>query len=56
MMVFHRVSTVEELHHFHLDGPFQFCRKVLNSNVRRCYSTIYDLSPQKLGTDAFDLV
>lgn len=56
LMSFHEVNTVEELHHFHLDGPFEFCRKVLNSKVKRCYSKISDLSAQKLGMDAFDLV
>jgi tRNA (mo5U34)-methyltransferase len=56
LMEFLQVGTVEEVHHFALDGPFEFCRKLLNSKVRRCHSTIYDLTPQKLGTEAFDLV
>jgi tRNA (mo5U34)-methyltransferase len=56
LSAYHRVRTVEEIQYFHLDGPFEFCRKVLNSKVKRCHATIYDLSPQKLGRDAFDLV
>jgi tRNA (mo5U34)-methyltransferase len=56
MMDSHNVNSVEELHHYHLDGPFQFCREALNSKVKRCYSTIYDLSPQKLGVSGFDVI
>lgn len=56
LMKHHRVSTVEEVQHFHLDGPFEFCRKILKSKVRRCHSTVYDLSAQKVGTDKFDFV
>ena len=56
LMDYHRVTTVEEVQHFHLDGPFEFCRKILKSNVRRCHSTVYDLSPQKVGAEQFDLV
>ena len=56
LMAFHEVGSVEEVQHFHLDGPFDFCRKLLHSQVRRCHSTIYDLSPEKLGTAGFDLV
>src|SRR6202008_984093 len=35
---------------------FKFCHRVLNSRVQRCFSTIYDLSEEKLGRDNFDLV
>lgn len=55
-MAFHQATTIDEVHHFHLDGPFEFCRRILNSKVRRCYSTIYDLSAQKVGVDGFDLI
>lgn len=48
-------TTPDEIYSFLLDGPFQFCRKVLGSQVKRCYSNIYDLSSQKTGGD-FDLV
>ncbi|MEW5859434.1 MAG: DUF1698 domain-containing protein [Cyanobacteriota bacterium] len=56
LMDYHQVNTIEDVQYLHLDGPFEFCRKVLNSNVKRCHSTIYDLSPQKLEIEAFDLV
>ena len=49
--------TPEQLYHYLLEGPFRFCAKLLGSNVRRVYSSIYDLSPTKLGvTEGFDLV
>jgi tRNA (mo5U34)-methyltransferase len=56
LMADHHVNSIEQLHHYHLDGPFEFCRKALHSNVKRCYSTIYDLSPKKLGKEAFDMI
>lgn len=56
LMSHHKVSTIEELHYLHLDGPFEFCRKVFSSKVKRCHSTIYDLTAEKLGLDAFDVV
>jgi len=55
-MIERKVSTIEELQHFHLDAPFEFCKKVLNSKVKRCHSLIYDLTAEKLGIDAFDIV
>lgn len=48
--------TTEELYVYLLEGPFEFCRKLLNSTVERCYSTVYELSPARLGRDSFDLV
>src|SRR5262249_55884470 len=56
LMAQHQVNSLEELQFRHLDGPFEFCRTVLHSNVKRCHSTIYDLSAQKLGVEAFDFV
>lgn len=56
LMEFHRVNNIKDLTYRHMHGPFEFCRKALNSKVKRCYATIYDLSKEKLGTDAFDLV
>jgi len=38
LMEVHKAKSVEDLHYLHLDGPFLFCRKMLNSNVNRCYS------------------
>lgn len=51
-----KTSSIEELHYLFLDGPFKFCHKLLNSKVQRRYSTIYDLSKEKLGRDDFDLI
>ncbi len=51
-----RVSSIEDVTHRHLHAPFEFCRKALNSKAKRCYSTIYDLTKEKLGIDGFDLV
>jgi 2-polyprenyl-3-methyl-5-hydroxy-6-metoxy-1,4-benzoquinol methylase len=52
----HKARNLEEVTQLHLEGPFQFCRKALNSKVKRCHSTIYDLFPGKLGVQAFDLI
>jgi tRNA (mo5U34)-methyltransferase len=49
-------STPEQLYEYFFDGPFKFCHRMLNSRVRRCYSSIYDLSPATVGRDKFDLV
>lgn len=51
-----RPISDEELYFFHLDGPFRFCQQRLNSKVERCYSTVYDLSAEKLGIEEFDMV
>ncbi len=50
-----RKYTAEELYFYLLEGPFAFCRSVLKAEVERCYLTVYELSPAKLG-DPFDLV
>ncbi len=50
-----RKYTPEQLYFYLLEGPFAFCRKLLNVRVERCYSTVYDLSENKLGR-TFDLV
>jgi tRNA (mo5U34)-methyltransferase len=51
-----RGDSESELYRCLLDGPFQFCKERLGSKVERCYSTIYDLSAEKIGVDAFDLI
>lgn len=52
-----REDSERELYWYLLEGPFQFCKERLRSRVERCYSTIYDLSAEKLGVaDGFDLV
>jgi tRNA (mo5U34)-methyltransferase len=56
LMACHNASTLEEAYKRHLDGPFQFCRFVLGSRVRRTYSSVYDLTLDKLGGEKFDLV
>ncbi len=47
--------TPEEIYFYAIDGPFQFCRKLLDSKVERCYSSVYNLSLPKLGNEQFDL-
>jgi tRNA (mo5U34)-methyltransferase len=56
LMKYHRVDSIEGLHHYHLDGPFKLCRDILGSKMNRVYSTIYELSSQKLGVDQFDMI
>lgn len=41
---------------YHLDGPFQFCYRQLNSKVDRVYSTIYDLKQSAISGKTFDYV
>ena len=48
--------SAAELYFALLEGPFQFCKRQLHSNVGRCYSTVYDLSREKLGGREFDLI
>ena len=50
------IDALKELHRTHLDGPFKFCHTRLKSKVKRCYTTIYELSRSKLGSSDFDLV
>jgi hypothetical protein len=50
-----RKYTAEQLYFYLLEGPFEFCRKLLNAPIERCYSTVYDLAEAKLG-GTFDLV
>jgi tRNA (mo5U34)-methyltransferase len=52
----HGVAAAAEAYHRHLDGPFQFCHRMLRSKIRRCYSTVYELSAEKLGCSRFDLI
>ncbi|OFV99915.1 MAG: hypothetical protein A3F68_10115 [Acidobacteria bacterium RIFCSPLOWO2_12_FULL_54_10] len=52
--------TTEELYFYLLEGAFSFCQKRLDSNVKRHYSTVYNLSATSLeksvGVSAFDLI
>lgn len=46
-----------ELYRCLLDGPFRFCAQRLASKVERRYSTIYDVTAEKLGlAQGFDLI
>jgi 2-polyprenyl-3-methyl-5-hydroxy-6-metoxy-1,4-benzoquinol methylase len=56
LMSYHQAASVEELTFLHLDGPFRFCHERLRSNISRCYSSIYDLGPDKFNGTQFDLV
>ena len=53
---FTRAYSAEQLYFYLLKGPFSFCAKLLGSRVRRCYSTIYNLTPANTGRSRFDLV
>ena len=48
--------SAAELYVALLEGPFQFCKRRLHSNVERCYSTVYELTSEKLGGAGFDFV
>lgn len=52
-----RGDSERELYRCLLDGPFQFCRERLGSKVKRCCSTVYDLSAANTGApEGFDLI
>lgn len=52
----HKASSPQEAYDRHLDGPFLFCHSRLRSKVKRCYSSVYDLTLSKVGGEKFDLV
>lgn len=56
LIAWHKVDTAEQAYVRHLDGPFRFCQSVLASRVKRCYSSIYDLTLANLGGERFDLI
>ncbi len=56
MVARHGASSSQEAYQRHLDGPFQFCRTRLGSQMRRCYSSVYDLTLANVGGEKFDLV
>jgi hypothetical protein len=47
--------SAEQLYFYMLEGPFEFCRKLLGARVERCHATVYELSKAKPGGE-FDLV
>ncbi len=50
-----RKYSAEQLYFYLLEGPFSFCRKLLDLPVERHLSTVYDLSEASLG-GKFDFV
>jgi tRNA (mo5U34)-methyltransferase len=48
--------SAAEMYRYLIDAPFRLCAQLLGSHVERRYSTIYDLSPERLGRAGFDLV
>jgi tRNA (mo5U34)-methyltransferase len=52
--VFIRRYSPEELYFYLLEGPFEFCRKLLGLDIARCYASVYDLPARRMGE--FDLV
>jgi tRNA (mo5U34)-methyltransferase len=53
---FARNYTADELYFNLLEGPFRFCQKLLGSSIRRCYSSVYGLTPENTEGGRFDLV
>jgi len=39
-----------------VDGPFLWCHGLLQSKIKRVYSSVYDLTPAVVGRQSFDLV
>jgi len=56
LLEWHHARNLDELHHLHLEAPFQFCHRALKSRVRRVHSSVYELSAKVLDCDGFDLV
>jgi SAM-dependent methyltransferase len=56
LMAFQSAQSPEAAYYRHIEGPFRFCTAKQRSRVQRCYSTIYELTPEKLGRPSFDLV
>jgi hypothetical protein len=56
LLTFNKVSTIADLNRVLVHGPFDVCAKALGSQITRCYSRIYDLTPAKLGHAQFDLI
>jgi tRNA (mo5U34)-methyltransferase len=49
-----RRHTAGELYFYLLEGPFEFCRRLLGPTIERCYASVYELAGKQLGV--FDLV
>jgi tRNA (mo5U34)-methyltransferase len=54
--LFFSTHSPSEIYYFLLDGPFRFCHRILDSHVKRVYSSVYAL-PDALASDArFDYI
>jgi len=51
-----RRFTPEEMSFYLLDGPFEFCRKLLSISLRRCATTVYRIPEALAAEPKFDLV
>jgi SAM-dependent methyltransferase len=51
-----RADSPEQAYERHLTGPFRFCQTILGSRVQRVYSSVYDLTLDRVGGERFDLV
>jgi len=56
LMARHGVDTLEEVDYLQLEGPFRLCHEMLRSKAKRLRCTVYNMSRETLGADAFDLV
>lgn len=50
------MTSAHDAYYYLLDAPFRLCARLLNSQVRRRFCTIYDISPERLGRADFDFV
>jgi SAM-dependent methyltransferase len=48
--------TAGETYFYHLDGPFQFCHRLLQSQAERIYSTVYRLQEALGSGKTYDFV
>jgi SAM-dependent methyltransferase len=56
LMAQHKADSPEQAYERHLEGPFRYCQRQLGAKITRCYSSIYDLTLDRLGGKPFDLV
>ncbi len=56
LKAYHKSSSIEETYYRHLKGPFDYCHSQLRSSVKRVFSSVYDLTPELLGNQQFDIV
>jgi tRNA (mo5U34)-methyltransferase len=56
LMAWLRADSPQQAYERHLTGPFRFCQERLGSRVQRVYSSVYDLTLDRVGGARFDLV